>query len=230
MNEIVLILFGMALGAAGLVLLRWRLGGRRRRASEKTQLQTVFERVCAAGRLVGLEVYAREIATSTRGLSWMPPLILSKARLAMIFHFEKQYAVDLSAIAAEDVREIEPGRFAVALPPIEGALRLVDVTPYDIAAGKALGLIDVIPMDAEAQKSLMARAQEQAARLYERHAARYEAEARRSVERQVRALLSLFNVRVELRWSEDEAPAPDRSATALSTTATARPIAAALSA
>ena len=173
MTEILLVLFGMTLGAIGLFALRFAFKRRRVRAPQTTRIETVFERVASAGRLVGLEVYAREIATTTRGLAWLPPIILSKARLAMIFHFEKQYSVDLSTITTRDVTVTAPGRYRVALPPVAGQLRLIDVTPYDIAAGRVLGLFDVIPMDADTQKKLMEDAQEQAASLYERHAQRY---------------------------------------------------------
>src|SRR5580765_5199491 len=92
--------------AAWLVLGRLRrLSVRARSAPERVGVQTVVERVRAVGKLVGLEVFAKEIATATSGWAWMPPVLLSQARLAMIFHFEKQYWVDLSAIGEGDVEE-----------------------------------------------------------------------------------------------------------------------------
>jgi len=208
MDMLIALAVGAALGAGGL----WWLLRRRRAASEgrgrNVSVAAAVERVATAGRLVGLEVCAREIATSTRGLSFLPPLLLSQARLAMIFQFEKQYAVDLTTLGPEDAQPLEGGGFRLTLPPVEGSLRLVDVTPYDIAAGKALGLIDVIPMDAKAQQALMREAQEQAASLFEKNEARYEALARASVEKQARALLAMLGVRVEIAW-RDEARSAD---------------------
>ena len=163
------------------------------------QMHTVFERVQAVGRLIGLEVSAKEIATTTKGLAWLPPILLSQARIAMIFQFEKQYAIDLRKVKQADVKKIGE-RYVVDLPPIEGRLRLVEMTPYDIQAGRVLGLLDVIQMNAQTQKELMERAQMQAAELYEANAPRYEAEARQSIERQLRALLEMFEVDVEFVW------------------------------
>ena len=169
----------------------------------------VFERVKAVGRLIGLEVCAKEIATTTKGLSWLPPLLLSQARLAMIFQFEKQYAIDLHKLSPSDVKK-SGGRYVVDLPPIEGRLRLVEMTPYDIQAGRVLGLLDVIQMNAQTQKELIERAQGQAAELYESNAAKYDAEARASIERQLRALLSMFEVDVEFVWREQTRTGPER--------------------
>jgi hypothetical protein len=39
----------------------------------------------------------------------MPPLVLSQARLAMIFQFEKQYYVDLAAIRPKDISRTGSG-------------------------------------------------------------------------------------------------------------------------
>lgn len=203
MTELILLLAGIGIGAIALGLAR-RSFARRPESHTTIETSTVVDRVRSVGRLVGLEVSAKEIATSTRGLPWLPPAILSKARLAMIFQFEKQYAIDLSKITPEDVRRTRSG-WTLTLPPIEGALRLVDVTPYDIAAGKALGLFDVIPMDAKAQKQLMCSAQEQAASIYTENETRYLAEAQRSIESQLSALLSMLGVEIECRWSEGDA-------------------------
>lgn len=106
---------------------------------------------------------------------------------------------------------MEPGRFRICLPPIEGVLRLTDVTPYDIQAGRVLGLLDIIQVNAPTQGELMRHAQTQAAGLYEQNAARYEAEARRSVERQLSSLLSLFHVEIDFTWRDaGETPAVGR--------------------
>ncbi|MEC9372416.1 MAG: DUF4230 domain-containing protein, partial [Planctomycetota bacterium] len=159
----------------------------------------------AVGQLVGLEVIAKEIATSTKGWGWLPPLLLSPAKVAMIFQFEKRYFIDLAQVRQSDVEEVAPGRFRVTLPPIEGKLRLIDLTPYDISAGRVLGLLDIIQVNASTQRELIERAQSQASVLYEQNETKYTGEARRSLERQLRALLSLFDVRVEFVWREDAA-------------------------
>ncbi|HCT46206.1 MAG TPA: hypothetical protein DF699_13435, partial [Phycisphaerales bacterium] len=99
------------------------------------------ERVRAVGKLVGLEVHAKEIATATKGFNWLPPILLSQAKVAMIFQFEKQYAVELGSLDERDVEDMGNGRFRVTLPPIVGSLRLMDVEPYDIQQGRVLGLV-----------------------------------------------------------------------------------------
>jgi hypothetical protein len=89
-------------GGAVAIALRFR---RRPLRQERLEIQTVIERVRAVGKLVGLEVCAKEIATATSGWAWLPPIVLSQARLAMIFNFEKQYSVDLSSIGPKHIRE-----------------------------------------------------------------------------------------------------------------------------
>lgn len=196
-----LVSFGIALGGAGVWLWsRSRLA--QRSLQERIVTQHITERVRAVGRLVGLEVCAKEIATATSGWAWLPPLLLSQARLAMIFHFQKQYFVDLARLRADDIAEIAPGKVRITLPPVEGALRLTDFTPYDIQHGRVLGLLDVIPMNAERQQQLMKRAQSQAAELYEVHDARYREEAKASIERHLRSLLDMFGISAEIDWDE----------------------------
>lgn len=169
------------------------------------EVQVIAERVRAVSRLVGLEVSAKEIATARKGVAWLPPILLSQARLAMIFQFEKQYAVDLSKISPGDVENLTGMRYRLTLPAIEGTLRLIDVSPYDIQDGRVLGLLDVIQMNATTQKALMERAQEQAARLFETSDARYLGEARASVERQLKSLLGLFDAEVEIACKDGAA-------------------------
>jgi len=222
MTELILLTAGIAIGIASLWLARRAFT---RNASSHTTIETtmVVDRVRSVGRLVGLEVSAKEIATSTRGLPWLPPAILSKARLAMIFQFEKQYAVDLTRIDEGDIRRSRTGAWLVTLPAIEGALRLADITPYDISAGKALGLFDVIPMDAKAQKQLMCSAHEQASSIYAENEPRYTVEAQRSIESQLTALLSMLGVEVRFQWSEgEESTAGSGGATAQGAGAPAR--------
>jgi len=201
------VLAGIALGlllALGLWA-AWRLFRPRTAEPEpRVTISTIAERVRSVGKLVGLEVSAKEIATETRGLSWLPPVVLSKARLAMIFHFEKQYFVDLSKVTSRNVQELAPGHFRLRLPPIEGELRLREMTPYDIQDGRVLGLLDVIQMNADRQKELMERAQQQASSLYESGETRYLNDARQSIQRHVEALLGLFGVYVDVEWADDE--------------------------
>lgn len=192
---------GVLGGIIGLTILQWAM--RRRTKSPQTQatdIHVIAERVQAVARLIGLEVSAKEIATAKKGLSWLPPAILSQARLAMIFQFEKQYSVDLSLIAADDVEVLATGKYRLHMPEIEGTLRLIDVTPYDIQDGRILGLLDVIQMNAATQKQLMDRAQDQAANLFVSNDRRYLAEARASIERQLKSLLALFDADVQFLW------------------------------
>ncbi|MBL1216905.1 MAG: DUF4230 domain-containing protein [Planctomycetes bacterium] len=179
------------------VMRRWFRDGH---APTTTVSHTIAERVRSVGRLVGLEVMSKEIVTQTKGLSWMPPLLLSQARLAMIFHFEKQYFVDLARVKSTDIRHLGGNRYQLTLPPIDGRLTLHEVTPYDIQSGKLLGLVDILPMDAKSQKHLMEQAQQEAASLYEKNAERYLNEARCAVSKQVSALLEMFGVDVEIRY------------------------------
>jgi hypothetical protein len=192
--------------------------------------RTIAEKVRSVGKLVGVEVHAKEITTSTKGWSWIPSLLLSQARLAMIFHFEKQYYVDLSRLRFADVAELPdagdgpaatpfaglpgaPGaahapRYRVVMPPIEGSLRLTEIEPYDIQAGRVLGLVDVIQMDARTQKELMNDAQEQAASLFQKSESRYIDAAQRSIAAHLEALLSLFGVQAIVEWPERPGAAP----------------------
>lgn len=194
----VIVVLSLSVGVMLVVLLR-RKG--REAPLKVIRTETLAERVRAVGKLVGLEVHAKEIATSTKGWSWVPPLLLSQAKIAMIFHFEKQYFVDLTRIGPKDVVDLGGGRFKLHLPAIGGTLRLTDVTPYDIQAGRVLGLIDVIQMNAQTQNELMRTAQDQAAQLYEKAETRYVGEAQRSIERQLASLLELFDAQVQIDWS-----------------------------
>lgn len=206
MNELFLlaiVLFLTCLIGAGItvwVVLAVRRG-RRGGGVDRIELRMLTERVRAVGRLVGLEVHAKEIATATRGWNWLPPILLSQAKIAMIFQFEKQYSVELGSLTEGDVRDMGDGRFRVELPPITGSLRLMDVEPYDIQQGRVLGLLDVINMNAERQGELMRTAQSQAAELFEKNDPRYIAQARDSIERQLHSIARLFDIRLEIVWS-----------------------------
>lgn len=204
-NLAIMVVVALSLAVGILLMLLLRRKGQAAPLGE-VRTQTLAERVRAVGKLVGLEVHAKEIATSTKGWSWIPPLLLSQAKIAMIFNFEKQYFVDLSRVGPGDVDQQGVGRFRLHLPPIDGTLRLTDVTPYDIQAGRVLGLIDVIQMNAQTQEQLMRTAQDQAAELYEQSESGYVAEARRSIERQLGSLLELFDAEVEIVWRQESQP------------------------
>lgn len=200
MGPLELLVVATCCAAAGAGAMLWLMRRGRAGARSSVTTEAITEQVRAVGRLVGLEVCAKEIATATRGWAWLPPLLLSQARLAMIFSFEKQYAVDLARLTRHDVQPTGAGRYRLTLPPIQGLLRLIDVTPYDIQDGRVLGLLDVIQMTAERQKELMSQAQNQAAELYAANESRYIAEARRSIERQLGTLFGLFGLEVDLEW------------------------------
>ncbi len=207
MNDFFLLIIALSFAAiigAGVVfyivtvLKKGRKGG----GVDRISLRMLTERVRAVGKLVGLEVHAKEIATATKGFSWLPPILLSQAKIAMIFQFEKQYAVELGSLDERDVEDMGGGRFRVTLPPIVGSLRLMDVEPYDIQQGRVLGLVDVINMNAERQNELMKTAQTQAADLFEKNDDRYEKQARDAIERQLQAIAKLFDGSLDIRWRE----------------------------
>lgn len=172
---------------------------------DRVVTHSVAERVRSVGKLVGLEVAAKEIVTTTSGWGFLPPILLSQARLAMIFQFEKRYEVNLALLGERDVERVSEGSYRLRLPSVESSLRLVDVTPYDIQAAKVLGLLDIAPMSAARQKEMMDRAQAEAAGLLDRHDERYRAEARASIERHLRTLLGLLDLQVEIEWQEPPA-------------------------
>lgn len=222
-TPIVLVLLGITLGSGCMWYMMRRL--RKRLAAkpfreERVVTQTIAERVRSVGKLVALEVCAKEITTASAGWGWLPPLILSQARLAMIFHFEKQYSLDLAQLRPEDITELEPGRFRMRLPEMDGALRLIDMTPYDIQSARILGLLDLIPMTADRQRELMKKAQTQASSIFENSDRKYVGEARLSAERHLRSLLEMMGVRVEFVWPEavkstvveNSLPAPEAAA------------------
>lgn len=209
-----LVLIALAVAAGALLTARLLRPKTPRFRDESVSLVLITERVRAVGKLVGLEVYAKEIATATSGLSWLPPLLLSHARLAMIFHFEKQYWVDLSLLRPSDAQRLPDGAVLLRLPPLQGQLRLIDVIPYDVQGGKVLGLVDVIAMNAQRQADLMRRAQQQAGELYQSSDPRYLAEAKASVERHLQALLSIVGVRAQFQWDQPDVPADRPLATA----------------
>ncbi|MBX3365467.1 MAG: DUF4230 domain-containing protein [Phycisphaeraceae bacterium] len=211
MDTLITLAAGIAIGAIALVALR-RVFRSGKSMAEHARIDVIAEQVRAVGRLIGLEVSAKEIATATKGFSWLPPLLLSQARVAMIFHFEKQYGVDLTRLRAQDLEDLGEGRYRIHLPPIEGSMRMVDVTPYDIQDGRVLGLLEVIPVNATTQKALMSKAQEQAAKLFETSDHRYEAEAQRSIERQLKSLQAMFGVQLDVAWrTSAPALAPQQS-------------------
>ena len=206
MNDLILLIIALSLAAvvgAGVVfyLLSSLKRARQGKDIDKVSLKIITERVRAVGKLVGLEVHAKEIATATSGFSWLPPILLSQAKIAMIFQFEKQYAIELGGLNESDVTDLGDNRYRIHLPPIVGSLRLMDVEPYDIQQGRVLGLIDVINMNAQRQNELMRTAQDQAAELFEKNDDRYIHQARDAIERQLNAIARLFDIKLEIEWS-----------------------------
>ena len=183
----------------------------RRRASRgvRTEAHVLAERVRSVGRLVGLEVSAKEIATASEGLSWLPPLVLTPAKVAMIFQFEREYAVELAGLGEERVRRVGSGWYRLRLPEPTATTRLAGMTPYDIQNGRVLGLVDVLPVNADRQKALMDEARRQAERVFDGAEDGYRARAKAAIEGQLEALLALFGVEVEVEW-EGDGPAPLR--------------------
>lgn len=207
MNDLILLIialfFAAIIGAGVLFFIASSIKRGRQGANvDKISLRMLTERVRAVGKLVGLEVHAKEIATATTGWNWLPPILLSQAKIAMIFQFEKQYAVELGSIGESDVEDLGNGHFRVTLGPIIGSLRLMDVEPYDIQQGRVLGLIDVINMNAQRQSELMRTAQSQAAELFEKNDDRYEKQARDAIERQLHSIAKLFDGSLEIVWRE----------------------------
>ncbi len=215
-------------GIVGVVLTAraraWWRGKRHGKTLDRVVTQHITERVRSVGRLVALEVCAKEIATATSGIGdgWVPPLLLSQARVAIIFQFRKQYFVDLSGVGAEHIAELSDlhderrqrmglspsRRIRLTLPPLASELGLTSLTPYDIQAGRILGLVDVIPMNADRQAGLMARAQEHAARVFDEQDGAYREQAAAAVEAQLRSLLGLMGVELEVVWQGSGVSAP----------------------
>lgn len=209
MNDLILLIIALSLAAivgAGVVfyLLSALKRARAGKDIEKISLKIITERVRAVGKLVGLEVHAKEIATATAGYSWLPPILLSQAKIAMIFQFEKQYAIELGGLNESDVTDLGDAHYRITLPPIVGSLRLMDVEPYDIQQGRVLGLIDVINMNAHRQNELMRTAQDQAAELFEKNDDRYINQARETIERQLNSIAKLFDITLEIVWSAEK--------------------------
>ncbi|MGJ8636297.1 MAG: DUF4230 domain-containing protein [Phycisphaerales bacterium] len=209
MNDLILLIIALSLAAlvgAGVVfyLLSALKRARAGKDIEKISLKIITERVRAVGKLVGLEVHAKEIATATAGYSWLPPILLSQAKIAMIFQFEKQYAIELGGLSESDVTDLGDSHYRITLPPIVGSLRLMDVEPYDIQQGRVLGLIDVINMNAHRQNELMRTAQDQAAELFEKNDDRYINQARETIERQLNSIAKLFDITLEIQWSAEK--------------------------
>ena len=154
----------------------------------KKTLTTVgmIDRVRTVGRLVSLEVCAKEIATSQTSLAWIPEILFRGRKLAMIFQFETDYFVDLSRLTPADIEPRGERRYVLHLPALESQERMTSMEPYDIQNGRLLGLLDVLPNDAAAQKELTKKAHEQAVALFRVKDAQYRAQARASARRSVR--------------------------------------------
>ena len=93
LSSVLLVIMAAVLGGGAVWMATGRLR-RARRAESQLVVHSIAERIRAVGKLVALEVCAKEIATVSSGWAWLPPLLLSQARLAMIFNFEQQYYED----------------------------------------------------------------------------------------------------------------------------------------
>ena len=189
--------------AAGFYTARliFRRGRRAGRNKPRVTCRGVTQQVSAVGRLVALDVNAKEIATATSGPDWLPPALLTRAKVALVFHFERQYALDLNALEAEDIVRLSPGRVRLRPPPIRSRTTLVDLEPYDIQSGKLFGLLEIIPMNAARQRRLMAAARESACTLSDADEQSHIALARASAEREIRRALQSLGLAVEFDWS-----------------------------
>ncbi len=108
---------GLLPGALGAWLLRRKLSPRLDMTAH-----TVIDRIRGVGRLVALEVGAKEIVTVGEG----DDTLWGRARkLIMVFTFQIQYSCDLRAAEVHPGHDGD-GRFRVCLPPLERLTCLVD--------------------------------------------------------------------------------------------------------
>ncbi len=190
-------------GAVGWYAARFIFRRRRqpRRKAPRVACSGVTQRVASVGRFVALEVTAKEIATASTGPQWLPPALLTRAKVAMIFHFRHEYTFDLAALGDGDITTQRTGRLRLRMPEMRSNTVLVDLEPYDIQSGKVFGLIEVIPMGAARQRKLMAAARQEAGTVgvEDEHAQR--AMARSSAEKHIRKMLGHAGVMVDFDWS-----------------------------
>lgn len=203
---------GALILVAGCVVFGLWLGRRSRAKPLEVQTQMITERVRSVGKLVGFEVFAKEITTAKQGVNWMHPALVSQSRLAMIFHFEKQYYIDLEELRPEDIREVGPKRFRIVLPPVRGDLVTRDFEMYDISSGRVLGLIEVNPMSADRQNEMKRVAQQQAAHQFYQNDGKYEMKARTSLERTLSSLAEMLGAELEFEWAAPKAFANQQAA------------------
>jgi Protein of unknown function (DUF4230) len=189
-------------GAVGWYAARFFFRRRRqpRNKAPRVTCSGVTQRVASVGRFVALEVTAKEIATASTGPQWLPPALLTRAKVAMIFHFRHEYTFDLAALSDSDIMP-QRGRLKLRMPEMQSNTVLVDLEPYDIQSGKVFGLIEVIPMGAARQRKLMAAARQEAGTVgvEDEHAQR--AMARSSAEKHIRKMLGHARLVVDFDWS-----------------------------
>jgi len=198
-------------GGAGWLAARFvfRRGRRVRSKGPRVTCSGVTQRVASVGRFVALEVTAKEIATASTGPQWLPPVLLTRAKVAMIFHFRHEYALDLAALSQGDITTTRSGRVRLRMPELKANTVLVDLEPYDIQSGKIFGLIEVIPMGAARQRTLMAAARKQAGTITEEDDQSQRAMARASAEKHIRRMLGHAHLAVEFDWSRSLQQDPD---------------------
>lgn len=207
MEFVLISLLSIVLGGGVMfILLRRSKGGMAE--PTRTLSESIVERVQSVGRLTGLEVSSKEITTQVKGgFKWIPKLVISPARLAVIFHFETHYYVDLGHLEVTDVRMVGPNQYEIVLPRIEHTFMLKELEAYDIQAGRLLGLLDITSLDAETHNDLMQRARTEAESMFQKQNERYSKQAERAVAQQMAALLQMFGVEVNVRWNGDPAMA-----------------------
>lgn len=190
-------------GLGVLLFLRWKGVGK---VEREIDVHRIVERVRAVGKLVGFEVLHKEIVTEIEKLKWMPKMLVTPARVAMIFYFEKQYYIDLLKLSEADIEEIAPGRYMLTIPPLAGDFCVRQMEAYDIQSRKVVGLFDATGIDEQRFNHLMERAREEAENLYEKQADRYEVQARESIARLIKGLFDRFDIDVRIRFADQSEP------------------------
>jgi len=194
----IVIVQSVALAVAGVILfLKWKGVGK---VEREIDVHRIVERVRSVGKLVGFEVLHKEIVTEIEKLKWTPRMLVTPARVAMIFYFEKQYFIDLLKLSESDIEEIRPGLYQLTIPPLDGDFCVRQMEAYDIQSRKVVGMFDATGIDENRFNQLMERAREEAEKLYDKQADRYELQARESIARLIKGLFDRFDGRARRRW------------------------------
>ncbi len=167
---------------------------------------SVVERIRAVGKLTGLEVSTKEITTQTKASwKWVPRLVLSPARMALIFNFERHYFVELSELGEESVRKRSPREWEITLPALRNEFIFRGIEAYDIQAGRLLGLA-VDSLDAPTHNLLIEQAREESKKVFDRQDRAYRQQAMQVIAHQLRSLLAMFQIDVTVRFAGADSP------------------------